>query len=227
MVTDGVISDHSGSVKGARIACALALVAACQFQPRGADVDASALVDGEVAVDPDAMNAPDPDATDIDAAPTIDARMIDARMIDADACPTACSMCLADGTCVITCGTVACANGVTCPAGRPCQVDCVGTSACDGTVDCSQATRCDVTCSGTSACNSGVVCGGTRCNVTCSGTAACEDRGVECTADVCDITCSGIGSCADGVCCDDSTCSNAGGAGCHSSNGGCCQCGGC
>jgi hypothetical protein len=223
-------------VRGAIRACAIALaaVAACQFQPRGAEIDASGNGD-DAATDPDATNNPDPDASEIDASPMIDARMIDARMIDARmidgaSCPWVCNGgCLQDGTCVITCGAGQCNGGVTCPSGRPCDVTCSGTGACEfGVVDCTQASSCNITCSGTDACDAGVNCAGTSCAVNCSGNAACEDGGVDCTALACSIICSGQNACDAHVCCNGLDCVNAGGSlGCQSNNGGCCSCGGC
>jgi hypothetical protein len=207
------------------VGCVLAL-AACQFQPQGAEIDASGTNDDDAAAT--ATDAPDPtgDASTVDAAATIDARAIDAAAtIDATACPPACTSCRNDGTCVIDCGPAQCMSGVTCPAGRPCEVNCVGNGACEtGVVNCLLATSCDITCQGTDACDAGVNCAGTTCDVTCVGIGACEDGGVDCTAVACEIFCNGTDACDSHVCCTGADCdSNQ----CQSTNGGCCDCEGC
>jgi len=132
---------------------------------------------------------------------------------------------LVDTTCVINCGAGQCNSGVTCPAGRPCQVNCIGTGACEtGVVNCLAATSCDITCDGTDACDAGINCAGTTCGVQCLGNAACEDGGVDCTAASCEILCDGNNTCRNHVCCTGTDCdSNQ----CQSTNGGCCDCQGC
>ena len=146
---------------------------------------------------------------------TIDDAMIDVPLLP---CPGACTSCKLDGTCVIDCSG-GCTNGVTCPAGRPCEVICIGSTACElGRVDCSAASSCLLTCRGTDACDRGVICGGTTCTVICDGSAACEDAPIVCNAAICAITCSGSTACNTGVCCNGAGC----GASCSAVNGGNC-----
>jgi len=165
-----------------------------------------------------------------------DAAAGDARATDAPAngdapsggdaqgtCPGECTSCL-DGVCQIDCGAGECTDGVTCPPGLPCRVNCVGSQACEkGVVDCSEAAQCDIVCDGTDACDYGVICGGTQCSVRCTGSAACEDKGVLCNAASCSIVCDGDRTCYHQVCCNGGDCGEA----CAPLNGGCCACGGC
>ena len=121
-------------------------------------------------------------------------------------CPSPCTNCEADGTCVIHCGEEECVAGVTCPPGRPCHVTCEGDTACEEVlVDCSAATACEIECLGRDACQSGVRCGGTACIIECNGTDACADGAIRCDAEDCDISCDGSGACGN-VCCHDQSC---------------------
>lgn len=218
-------------MRGSLVLCTLATLVACQFQPRGAEIDAAGGDDdGDASIETDAAD-PTGDASTIDGAAidsitvSIDARVIDAATaIDAAMCPTACTSCRVDGTCVIDCGTAQCTSGVTCPPGRPCVVNCVGPGACSGgTINCLAATSCDITCNGPNACNA-VDCAGATCEVDCIGPNACAGGGVDCTAGACEIFCNGSSACSDHVCCTGTECdSNE----CQSTNGGCCDCDGC
>ncbi|MBI5479529.1 MAG: hypothetical protein HY906_11765 [Deltaproteobacteria bacterium] len=215
-------------------------VSSCRFDLAGLEplpADAAGHGDAAAPADAPAGDAPVPadapagdgpapaDAPAEDApaqADRLDAAGSDAG--DASSCASPCTSCQGDGTCQIDCGAGECGSGVTCPAGRPCIVNCLGAQACEtGLVDCSLATRCEINCVGTDACDNGVLCGGSECRVTCTGQAACEDQGVDCQAAACTIACNGPSACRDHVCCNGGDCAGA----CTSSSGGCCSCSGC
>ncbi|HET6611923.1 MAG TPA: hypothetical protein VFG83_08050 [Kofleriaceae bacterium] len=107
-----------------------------------------------------------------------------------DMCPGTC-----DGAvCVLECGD-GCLEGIECPPGIACRVNCESSGSCLGGVDCTQASSCEVICQGNGSCLGGIACGLGPCNVSCMGSRSCTG-GVECgDACACDVECSGASSC--------------------------------
>lgn len=179
----------------------------------------SLLVD---AVEKDEATAVDAstEATDADTTgATADAMPVG----DASSTTEACTEVQADGSCIITCDTPACAGPIVCPEGRDCTVNCIGTKACEVTsIDCTQARNCTINCEGGDACKAGgVQCAGENCEIRCVGNSTCKDAPTTCTAQTCNVFCDGDNACSAGVCCQGATCDE---TSCTAVNGGDCTC---
>ncbi len=103
------------------------------------------------------------------------------------------------GTCLLTCDTIgACSNGVTCPAGFDCYVECSGPGSCSGInadVDCPEDYSCSVTCSGASSCQADfrVRCSEKGpCSLNCGNDPdACQGAELRCGSNSCIAICDG------------------------------------
>jgi hypothetical protein len=123
----------------------------------------------------------------------LDARK-DAPPPDAALCPSQCTSCGPNKTCVIDCAAGAnCGPQVVCPAGFNCDIRCNTDASCRQGVNCTSAASCTLQCTGRSSCR-GVQCGPGACDVSCSGYNTCES--VLCgTSCACDVKCGLASSC--------------------------------
>lgn len=164
-----------GAVRRAAIIAVLACAGACGFSTRS----------GEFRCDPEG-------GCD-DGRACIDGWCVaGAPAADADVRPFSCG----DFGCVLECAAGECTEDLTCPAGRPCAIQCSGEGSCTGSIDCTAATSCSIGCTGDGSCRGRITCGGGPCDVDCAGPESCA-QGVDCKAAcACDLTCDGTGACA-------------------------------
>ena len=133
------------------------------------------------------------DARPVDAAR--DATASDPCTANAAACANAGGMCVG-GTCTITVATNV-PGKITCPAGMPCDVECLADGACQSGIDCTMATTCLIDCLGNNTCVTGRLDGSTQTSVLCRGLNSCDNDGLTApnSSGSCVAHCCAVGTC--------------------------------